>query len=146
MTLWDAAHLSATAADTALLWLTQLLIYPQFFCVSKESFPEYHRLHMRRMMAPVGVIYLAEGLTAAVVTWRALPSAPVLSLVTAVLFLAQVALTFLWFVPCHQRLAEGASPELLRRLLSGNWSRVGLESARLALVIASTIDAVSAPS
>lgn len=136
MTLWEALHLSATAADTALLWLTQLLIYPQFFNVPGDAFGEYHRQHMRRMMAPVGVIYLTEGLTAAYITWQQLPSSPLLATLAALLFLAQVALTFFRFVPRHQNLAIRASPERVRELLSHNWWRVVLESARLAIVIA----------
>ena len=137
--LIDSLHLVFTAAFCSLLWVVQVLVYPQFSAVGRDHFANYHAKHMQRMMPPVGVIFLGEGTTAAISFVLLVDMQPFLQSASVLLFAFNALLTFLIFVPLHQKLQAQVSEPLLRRLVRLNWLRTICSSARLGVVVAITV-------
>lgn len=72
----DLIHLAATAGFCALLWVVQLVVYPQMATVREEDFKDYHHRHTRAIGWIVAPLFLAEGTCAAIsfwLGWRAEP-------------------------------------------------------------------------
>lgn len=135
MTWFHLIHLAATAGFCVLLWVVQLLVYPQMAKVRTEDFRDYHQRHTRAIGWIVAPLFLLEGGGAVAsfgLRWQAEPWGQMASLL---LFAANTALTFLWFVPAHRRLAEGKNEELLQSLLRMNGWRTGLSSLRVLVVV-----------
>lgn len=128
-------HLISTAGFCALLWVVQLVVYPQMASVRKEDFNEYHARHTRSIAWLVGPLFLAEGLSAAASFWFGWEAQLWWQGASVMLFVANSALTFLWFVPAHNRLARGKNEDLLQRLISMNRWRTALSSARVLVVL-----------
>ena len=128
-------HLVATAGFCTLLWVVQLVVYPQMARVSAEDFNNYHERHTRSITWLVAPLFLLEGASAAASFWYGWRLQPWGQGASVFLFAANSALTFLWFVPAHLRLAAGRDERLLRRLVAMNWWRTGLSSTRLLLVM-----------
>jgi len=134
----DALHLAVTAAYAGVLWLVQVLVYPQFSAVPPEAFPACHKAHMRRIGWLVGPLMLAEGAAATVAFVVDMPAGPrLLHAASLGLFAAVTLSTFAYYGPLHQRIAHrGHDPVLITRLQRASWARTGLESARLVAVFA----------
>lgn len=129
------AQLGIAAAMTGIIWLVQLLVYPQFLRVGKTAFVDYHRRHCRAMgfiVAPLMVSELFLSLVSVVYLREMDPFAVlvVASVITVSLWL----LTFLVQVPMHKRLESGWSDDVIQRLIRSNWLRTALWSLRLALL------------
>jgi len=131
----ESIHLAATAGFCTLLWVVQVVVYPQMARVRAEDFAAYHARHMRAITWIVAPLFFAEGLGAAALCWVGWGAAPVVHFMSVGLFAANSMVTFLWFVPAHQRLAaKGHDPALLARLVNMNGWRTALSSARLVVV------------
>jgi hypothetical protein len=133
-----AVHLASTACYWAVLWVVQLVIYPQFLRVPAGALAEYHAEHCRRMGWVVGPLFVAEGLGALALAWMLWAEQPYLQGASIALFVLGHGITFAVFVPLHRRLATGpvARTDLLKAV-RGNWLRVVVATARLAVVAAS---------
>lgn len=131
-----AVHLAATLMMVGVIWMVQLVHYPLFQMVGRESFVAYERSHCNRMsfvVVPVMVVELgtALGLVAltdgVVGTW-------------AMLGLALVGLiwvtTFCVHVPCHDRLGRGFDESAWRTLVRANWIRTLAWTARAGIAFA----------
>ena len=112
------------AADTAmamLIWLVQLVIYPAFRVVDRDSFHDWHRNYMKtfsRIVIPIMLLQaLCHGLLAVLH-----PS--VMQWISSVAVLGAWAATVTLSVPCHQRLqTSGFQPDVVTRLIKTNWVR-----------------------
>ena len=135
MTWLHLIHLAATAGFCALLWVVQLVVYPQMARVRAEDFRAYHQRHTQAIGWIVAPLFLVEGLGAVALFWLGWREEPWGQMASVVLFAANTALTFLWFVPAHRRLAEGKDEELLQRLLRMNGWRTALSSLRVLVVV-----------
>ncbi len=131
----DAGHVAVTAGYCALLWVVQAVVYPQFGRVPAEAFKDYHAAHMRRISRVVIPLFAAEGAVALAVAALRWSGQPLLQGLSVGLYAAGALLTFLVFVPLHQRLQAGLRPGQLARLVRLNVLRAGLSSARLAVVL-----------
>lgn len=132
----ESIHLAATAGFCTLLWLVQVLVYPQMATVRAEDFPAYHARHTRAITWIVAPLFFAEGLGAAALCWSGWSSAPVVHGISLGLFAANSLVTFLWFVPAHLRLQmNDHDPALLVRLVRVHGWRTALSSARLIWVL-----------
>ncbi len=129
-------HLAATAGFCALLWVVQVVIYPQMSKVRAEDFQEYHARHTQSITWIVAPLFFAEGLGAAASFWLGWKVQPGWQGASVLLFAANSALTFLWFVPTHKRLAGGKDEKLLQRLVRMNCWRTALSSVRVLVVMA----------
>jgi hypothetical protein len=136
MTYWMLAHLVATTALAGIGWVVQAVVYPAFALVGAAEWPAYHRRHTRAITPVVGLPWVVQAVT--LVGLAVVDLSPVVTAL-GVLALAGVALTVFAAVPAHSRLAAGADPAQLRRLLGANllrslvWSASALVSA-LALI------------
>lgn len=135
MTYLHLIHLSATAGFCALLWVVQLVVYPQMATVRAEDFKAYHERHTRAIAWIVAPLFVFEGLGAVASFWLGWHAQPWGQLASLGLFLGNTMLTFFWFVPAHGRLANGKDERFLQHLLRMNAWRTGLSSLRVLVVV-----------
>jgi hypothetical protein len=135
MTTLHLIHLAATAGFCSLLWVVQVVVYPQMAKVRAEDFQDYHARHTRSITWIVAPLFFAEGICAAASFWFGWKEQPWGQGASVLLFAANSALTLLWFVPAHTRLAGGKDEPLLQRLISMNRWRVALSSVRVVVVM-----------
>ncbi|MEO0416722.1 MAG: hypothetical protein AAF226_17410 [Verrucomicrobiota bacterium] len=130
------AHLVVTLMMTGVIWVVQLVIYPQFSDIGNDAFAGYHREYMKRITWIVGPLMLAEIATALVLAGASWGStsfwwwAAGLGLVGLIW-----ASTAFISVPQHGALELGLTDSRVRALVMGNWLRTILWSARSGLVI-----------
>jgi hypothetical protein len=122
---------------TGLIWFVQVVHYPLFVRVGSGSFAAYESEHTRRttyIVAPVMLIEL--GCALSLLAFQP-PRSPAWAVWGGVMLLAIVWLTtFLVSVPCHERLAKGLDPGLVRWLVRSNWLRTAAWSLRASLALA----------
>ncbi len=125
------AHAFVTLFMTGLIWFVQIVHYPAHAMVGPAEFASYQRAHMRRTTYVVAPAMLIEAATATLLlalapesVGRALPG-------VGLALLAGVWLTT-WglLVPRHRILEKGFDAEAARALVTINWLRTGLWSAR----------------
>lgn len=129
------AQAFVAAAMTGVIWQVQLLTYPQFLRVGPAEFPAYHAAHTSGISVLVAPLMLAElGLSLAALWQCRCGPLRIPMRLGAALVLGLWATTWLWQVPLHARLEQGASESVIRELIAGNWLRTLLWSARSALL------------
>ncbi len=129
-------HLGATLVLVGLIWTVQISLYPLFSRVGAAEFGAYHRHHSRSITVLVGPLMAAELATGIfLAVW------PPADAGRAPFFLGLVLVGLLWAstafvqVPAHDALGTGFAAGAHRRLVSTNWLRTGLWSARGALLL-----------
>lgn len=134
--LW--AHAAATTGLAGLCWVVQVVVYPSFLSAGPTSaWPAVHAHHTRAMAAVVTLPWAVQGLTLAVLLLRRPAGAPLwLLLLAGVLAATTVAVTAVWSVPLHGRLAGGYDEPLARRLVATNWLRTAAWTAGAACALA----------
>ncbi|OYV00209.1 MAG: hypothetical protein CFE26_24345 [Verrucomicrobiales bacterium VVV1] len=117
----EILHSAATWGLVGVIWIVQLVIYPQFATVGEAAFRDYHADDTRRITWVVGPLMLAEVATAAVLLgrgdrpfWLVVSLAPL-----AICWLSTACLQ----VPLHNRLARGFETKAHRALVRSNWIR-----------------------
>ncbi|MEJ2886959.1 hypothetical protein [Actinomycetospora aeridis] len=123
-TLLLGTHAAAVWFCTGLVWTVQLLVYPGFSAMERTGWVALHARHTRLMGRLIGLPWLVQGVTCAVLlVWRP-PGVPLLLGVAAgVCGAATVAVTLGISVPCHERLARGFDAAVHARLTRTNWWR-----------------------
>ena len=130
----EKANLFVTFALIGLIWTIQLVHYPSFHFVAESKFTQFEKLHTRRIGIVVAPLMLTEILVSA-----ALALASGFSLKYAVCLGIVVLIwlcTYFLSVPCHKKLAEGKDIQVIRRLVSTNWPRTLLWSAKGVIILA----------
>ena len=125
-------HLAGTWMLVGLIWVIQLLAYPQFLRVSAAAFTSYHFAHCFRiglMLAPLLVI---EAVTAAWLLCQGHREPPFM--ISAGLIPAIWLCTAVVQTPLHTRLMKGFDAAIIRRLILTNWLRTLAWTARGVLV------------
>jgi hypothetical protein len=124
---------AATLYMTGLIWFVQLVHYPLMSQVGADGYRQYQLAHQNLTSLAVGPAMLAELLSALALVaintkdpWRWAGLAAVAAL---------WASTALVQMPLHATLAGGFDPEAHARLVSTNWLRTALWTARSALVL-----------
>lgn len=137
MALLLSIHLGSTAAMAGLIWFVQLVHYPLFTMVGHDRFAAYEAQHTRRTSWVVGPFMAVEGVSA---LWIAAAFRSELGLWLPLLGLALLAVvhssTVFLQVPRHGVLSEGFDPEVARTLVSTNWIRTVVWSARAVVAVA----------
>jgi hypothetical protein len=125
-------HLAVTAIMTGIIWFVQVIHYPWFHEVPAEKFRAYHQRYTDRMGRLVGPIMLIELVTGVMLAWMLGGALMIANLVGIIaLWLS----TFFLQVPCHNRLSAGYDADIHRRLVTSNWIRTVIWTARLLLLI-----------
>ncbi len=128
--LWKL-QLVLAAAMTGIIWQVQLLTYPQFLRVSARDFSAYHYSHTMRMSWVVVPPMLVELALALLAAWQLRSTVSYLALA---LVIALWLTTALVQIPLHNRLARGHDCSVIRKLITTNWLRTILWSARTVLL------------
>ncbi len=129
-------HAAATLYMAGLIWFVQLVHYPLMAKVGQQHYSTYQQLHERKttwavapaMFIELGcAIYLVIALPEGVAAWLAW-----LGLVLVVLLWLSTALIQ---VPCHKKLGEGFDAKTHQQLVTTNWLRTAMWSARGAIAL-----------
>ena len=122
----------ATWYMVGLIWMVQVVHYPMFDRVGGEQFRQYEADHNRLITPIVGIPMLVELATAAWFVFAAWPEASSRSwAIAGLIMIAAIWLTTAFVsVPCHARLAQGFDAQTHRLLVSSNWIRTILWTAR----------------
>lgn len=129
-------HLAATLYMVGVIWMVQLAHYPLIGWIGADELPAWQAENLRRTTWVVGIPMLVEAATAAVLVGMddARDLGPAV-LAGGVLLGLVWASTALLQVPAHDSLARSFDPEAVRRLVSTNWLRTILWTARGGLAL-----------
>jgi len=146
---WITLHDFCVVWMTSLIWLVQVLIYPNFRFISEADFKVFHKRHCDRialLVAPMMIqpfalvmIYFFSGsdFTSGFSTeWKIHTAAITLIYATTAIFSARQ----------HTLLSRGKDDLTINRLILWNWPRTLLWSAELALILARRFDFTLIPS
>jgi hypothetical protein len=124
-------NLLATWYLVGLIWMVQVVHYRLFDRVGDDGFARYELDHANLITPIVGPPMVVELATAALLVVSAPAAMPtwarVAGLATVLLIWASTAVIQ---VPCHSRLAAGFNLEDYQLLVSSNWIRTVLWTAR----------------
>lgn len=129
-------HAFATVSMTGLIWFVQLVHYPMFARVGRETFIEYEREHQQRTTWIVGPLMLLELATAVWLAVHPPVGAPAMVIWGGLTLLAVIwASTAFLQVPAHRALENGFDERHVRRLVSTNWIRTVAWTIRSVLAL-----------
>lgn len=126
---------AATLVMTGIIWFVQVVHYPLMEQVGASGFVTYEKLHARWTSYVVAPPMLIEAATAVVIAldpgtipaWQAWAGLALILLIWCSTAGLQI--------PQHRLLARGFDPRAHARLVTTNWIRVVLWSARATLVL-----------
>lgn len=126
-------HLAVTWFIVGLIWVIQLIVYPQFLRVGAADFRAYHFSHCLRIGLMIVPLVLLEAGSAAWLLYEGLRSMPFL------ISLGMIPLiglsTAFWQAPMHTKLMQGKHDDVIRRLILTNWLRTLAWTARGVLLL-----------
>ena len=126
------AHLAVTWTLVGLIWVIQIVVYPQLRAIEKSGFIAYHFAHCLRIGLLIAPLLAIEGATAAALLYQGHRERPFL-VGLGLMLLIWLSTLFLQ-APLHVRLMGGRDPEVIRRLIRSNWLRTLAWTARGFLV------------
>jgi len=129
-------HLATTWALVGLIWVVQILVYPQFQRVAAAQFKEYHFAHCFRIGLIVAPLLFVEAATAAWLLHQG--NRGLFAVSTGFIPLTWLS-TAVMQAPIHTKLMRGYDEPLIRRLLLTNWIRTLAWTARGILVSLSVL-------
>ncbi len=128
-------NLSATLLMTGVIWVIQLVHYPLFDAVDRETYADFQRRHVTRITWVVAPLMLVE-LASAVALWRLAPAALRGPALAGLALLALIwGSTVVLQGRQHAVLSKGFDRAVHRRLVATNWIRTAAWSARGALLL-----------
>ena len=130
-------HFAATLFMTGVIWIVQIVTYPQLYLVSKSDFSQYEKSHMRRIGFVVGPIMLLEFFSALYLLVQGGVSEGGI-----ILFYLSIGLgviiglsTAIFQAPIHVQLAaDGKDDDKINKLINTNWIRTIAWSGRAMLI------------
>ena len=132
------ALLVASAFNTGLIWIVQLVHYPGFLRISPEAYANYQQFHMREISFIVAPSMLIELLLTMAGLVTVDLSRSYLYWGAALCLAVVWAVTFFVSVPLHGALVNGYNAEGIQRLIDSNWWRTAgwsLRTVLLALIL-----------
>lgn len=132
MTWLFSIHLAVTWMLVGLIWVVQILVYPQFRRVAPAEFRDYHFAHCFRIGLIIAPLLFIELSTAAWLIYEGQQTQPFL--ISTGLIPVIWLCTAVFQAPIHLRLMRGFDVSLIRRLILTNWIRTLAWTARGILV------------
>ena len=109
-----------------LIWLVQLIIYPSFCKMQAEDLKNWHRSYTQRISIVVMPLMLGQLFILIYQVWNEVSA---LNLATLAMVLGAWLITFLFFVPAHNKITSGNfNQRSLKKLVEVNWWRTVLWS------------------
>ena len=122
---------------TGVIWIVQLVHYPAFDWVDPERFREFTVFHSQRITWVVMPVMLIEMMTA---VWSVLVIGGRTNWMGLGILVGVWLATFLFSVPCHNRLAQGFDEGTFRMLVYTNWFRTFGWTARALLLTSAKLN------
>jgi len=125
-------HLFSCFFMTGIIWLIQLIHYPAYRYIKPDLFQQYQSFHTQTITFLVGPMMTLELLTAlALIANTPFSKTNIINIIGVVgIWIATVMLS----VPAHNQLAQQLDPNIqkafIEKLISTNWIRTALWSAR----------------
>jgi len=128
-------YVAATWSMFGIIWFAQIVHYPLFSRVGKDSFTEYQTANLFLTVLVVIPLQMTELLTALLLAWK--PPAGILPIQTWI-NLVLIGITWLSTatlqVPSHFKLSRRYEAAIQNRLVSSNWIRTITWSIRGGIV------------
>ena len=136
---WSSSILIANFVSTlfmvGLIWMVQVVHYPLFDDIGKESYASYQQRHQSNITLIVGPVMLIELVTAILLVWYSIDDISKPMVYTGVGLVAVIWLSTAFIqVPCHEKLVKGFDPTAYKWLVNSNWIRTIAWTARGVLV------------
>ncbi len=131
--LWIDLHDFCVIWMTAVIWLVQVLVYPNFRLVADSDFKAFHKRHCDRISFLVGPMIAEPFFVAMVVLEGERNFEWIFHAISIGLILAATAILS---APTHSLLANGKNEYSINRLIRSNWIRTILWSIQLILILA----------
>jgi uncharacterized membrane protein len=129
-------HIAATFAMVGMIWFVQIVHYPLFSKVGRDSFRCYEMDHQRLVAWVVSPAMLTELITAIVLLWSRPLGISDISVRLGILLLVTIWLiTYGVQVRQHAALILTCDTNMQRQLVKGNWLRTVAWSVRGLLVL-----------
>ena len=128
-------HFLATVFMTGVIWFVQVVHYPSFRGFEKSNFPDLMKQHQHSItivVLPAMLVEIASAFAALFGSFGRFGTIAVWVNLVALLLIW--CFTFFVSVPKHQRLLLGYDTRTIERLISTNWPRTFLWSARSLLI------------
>ena len=126
-------HFACTWMLVGLIWVIQVVVYPQFLRVGEKQFTQFHFGHCWRIGLLIAPLLVIEVTTAALLLYQGhRESAFVIS---ASLIPVNWLSTAIFQAPAHVRLMNGFDATLIRRLIRLNWLRTVTWTVRGVLLL-----------
>jgi len=128
-------YVASTWAMFGIIWFAQIVHYPLFSRVGKDSFTDYQNANLRRTVFVVIPLQMIELFTALLLVWKVpqgiLPTQVWINLVLiGITWISTATLQ----VPRHIKLSRGFDTKTQNILVSSNWIRTVVWSIRGAII------------
>ena len=133
LTLPIAIHLATTWMLAGLIWVVQILVYPQFLRLRDHEFKDYHFAHCFRIGVIVGPLLFVEFVSAAWLLYQGHREAAFLA--SLLPMVGNWISTALLQAPTHTKLMRGFDDAVIRRLIRSNWLRTFAWTVRGVLLV-----------
>ena len=117
-----------------LIWVIQVVVYPQFLRVAEKEFIPFHFGHCLRIGLLIAPLLAAETITAAALLYQGHREPAFL--ISASLMPVNWLSTAVFQAPTHVHLMDGFDADLIRRLIRSNWLRTMAWTVRGLLLVA----------
>ncbi len=117
-----------------LIWVIQILHYPFFAHLERENYTKYQQKHMYLISFLVIPVMLMELITSVLLILQ--PSDFRIEFIIGITLVLMIwASTFFVQLPIHQKLLQGFDRDLIQKLVSTNWIRTILWTAKSILML-----------
>jgi uncharacterized membrane protein len=124
-------NLVSTWYMVGLIWMVQVVHYNMFDRVGREQFARYEADHNRLITPIVAIPMLIEITTACLLVVAAPTAYPAWAAWVGLVMVIAIWLSTAFLqIPCHNRLASGFDERAYRMLVTTNWLRTILWTAR----------------
>ncbi|MBU6153268.1 MAG: hypothetical protein KGP28_03095 [Bdellovibrionales bacterium] len=129
---WINIHDFCVTWMAALIWLVQVLIYPNFKFIPESEFEGFHKRHCDRISFLVAPMF-GQAFLAGLILWQGPGTLEWVFHFAAITSI--FVITAVHSAPAHSRLAQGKDLATIEHLIRWNWARTLLWSAELALML-----------